>query len=275
MTGANVVFAFNDVWLRRIADDLGLLPALWARAALFLVLMLLVTNGAGRRAALATPRPGLQFVRALCPLAGSVLMLAAMGMIPVADATAMFFLSPLLASLLAMRVLHERMDAARACALALGLAGMLVIVQPGRGPLAWGHVLALACAGVIAGYQIFTVFVTRHAAARVTLLWMAATATALLSLALPFAWRAPTSLQWLELAATALLYALGHGMYIAAHARAEATRLAPLVYAQMFGTVGAGLLFYGQTPQFDTLAGAALIAGGGCIVLLRRRRTPS
>ena len=274
MTGANVVFAFNDVWLRRVADDLGLLPALWARALLFLVIMLLVTGAAERRAALATPRPALQFVRALCPLAGSILMLAAMGMIPVADATAMFFLSPLLASLLAMRLLHEKMDAARWLALALGFAGMLVIVQPGRGLFQWGHVWALTCAGVIACYQIFTVFVTRHASAKTTLLWMAAIATALLSLALPFAWKAPTPLQWLEIAATALLYAVGHGMYIEAHARAEATRLAPLVYTQLFGTVSAGLLFYGQTPQLYTAIGATLIASGGCIVLLRRRRSP-
>ena len=61
-------------------------------------------------------------------------------------------------------------------------------------------------------------------------------------------------------------------MYIVAHARTETTRLAPFIYTQLFGTVAAGWLFYGQIPQAYTAMGAALIALGGCLVLLRRAR---
>lgn len=272
MIAANVLFAFNDVWLRRIADDIGIIQTIWGRSVLFLTIMLTTMRRADWSAALSTHKPHLQIIRGSFPVIGAVLMIAAMGAIPVADATAMFFLSPLLASLLAMPLLREKMTRERWLALALGLAGMLVIVRPGSSVFQWGHVWALTCAGVIAVYQIFTAFVTRHANAKTTLFFMAATASVVTSLMVPFVWKCPSAENWLSLGATSLIYAVGHGMYIVAHARTETTRLAPFIYTQLFGTVAAGWLFYGQIPQAYTAMGAALIALGGCLVLLRRAR---
>ncbi len=272
MIAANVMFAFNDVWLRRIADDIGIMQTIWGRSVLFLAIMLLTMRRADWTAALTTHKPHLQIIRGSFPVIGAVLMIAAMGLIPVADATAMFFLSPLLASLLAMPLLRERMSVDRWLALALGLAGMLVIVQPGSSAFQLGHVWALLCAGVIAFYQIFTAFVTRHANAKTTLFFMAATASIVTSCMVPFVWHTPGVESWLQLLGTSLVYAVGHGMYIVAHGRAETTRLAPFVYTQLFGTVAAGWLFYSQVPQPYTALGAAFIVLGGCIVLLRRRR---
>ena len=150
MVAANVLFAFNDVWLRRIADDIGIIQTIWGRSVLFLAIMLTTMRRADWNAALTTHKPHLQIIRGCFPVIGAVLMIAAMGAIPVADATAMFFLSPLLASLLAMPLLREKMTRERWLALALGLGGMLVIVRPGASVFQWGHVWALTCAGVIA-----------------------------------------------------------------------------------------------------------------------------
>jgi drug/metabolite transporter (DMT)-like permease len=188
MIAANVMFAFNDVWLRRIADDIGIIQTIWGRSVLFLGIMLLAMSRADWTAALTTHKPHLQIIRGTFPVIGAVLMIAAMGLIPVADATAMFFLSPLLASLLAMPLLKEKMRAERWIALALGIAGMLVIVRPGASVFQLGHVWALTCAGVIAFYQIFTAFVTRHANAKTTLFFMAATASVITSCMVPFVW---------------------------------------------------------------------------------------
>lgn len=270
MVAANVMFAFNDVWLRRIADDIGIIQTIWGRSVLFLCIILLTMRRADWTAALTTSKPYQQIIRGTFPVIGAVLMIAAMGLIPVADATAMFFLSPLLASLLAMPMLREKMSTDRWLALALGIAGMLVIVQPGANVFQLGHVWALTCAGVIAFYQIFTAFVTRHANAKTTLFYMAATATVVTSAIVPFVWKSPSGANWLALLGTSLVYAVGHGMYIVAHGRTETTRLAPFVYTQLFGTVAAGWLFYSQVPQLYTALGAGLIALGGCIVLLNR-----
>lgn len=272
MVAANVMFAFNDVWLRRIADDIGLVQTIWGRSVLFLCIMLPAMSRADWKAAVTTRKPYLQIIRGVFPVIGAVLMIAAMGRIPVADATAMFFMSPLLACLLAMPLLGEKIGPERWLALALGIAGMLVIVRPGSSTFEWGHVWALACAGVVAFYQIFTSFVTRHSNAKTTLFFMAATASVLTTCIVPFGWQSPSFVNWLNLLGSSLVYAVGHGMYIMAHGRAEASKLAPFIYMQLLGTVAAGWLFYSQVPQLYTALGAGLIALGGCIVLLHRPR---
>ena len=82
-------------------------------------------------------------------------------------------------------------------------------------------------------------------------------------------------MSWVYLLGSSAVYAVGHGMYIMAHARTEASKLAPFIYAQLFGTIAAGWFFYDQLPQLHTALGAGLIASGGSIVLLYRpRREP-
>jgi len=272
MVLGNVIFAFNDVWLRRIADDIGIAQTVWGRSILFLLIMTFVMRRPDWWQLRTAPRPHLQIVRGMFPIMGAFLMIAAMGRIPVADATATFFMSPLFAVLLAVPLLGERISADKWLALALGFAGMLVIVRPGSGALDWAHVLALACALTVAFYQIFTSLVTRTASAKTTLFFMAATATAIMSCIVPFTWTSPGWSQWLHLAGTSALYAAGHAVYIMAHARAEASRLAPFIYFQLIGSILAGFVFYDQLPRLYTLLGGALIAAGGCIALLTRGR---
>jgi drug/metabolite transporter (DMT)-like permease len=271
MIASQVGFGLNDVWLRRIADDIGILETVWARSVLFLVIMAVVMRRADWKDALTTAKPHLQIARGLFPIIGAVLMIAAMGRIPVADAVATFFMAPLFACLLAMPLLGEQVGAERWLALALGIAGMLVIVRPGTGTFEWGHVFALLCAVSVAFYQIFTAFVVRHANTKTTLFFMAATAAVVMSGFMPFVWKTPSGETWLNLAGSSAFYAAIHGMYIMAHGRAEASRLAPFIYTQVLGTIAAGWFFYAQIPQPYTALGAALIALGGCMVLLRRQ----
>jgi drug/metabolite transporter (DMT)-like permease len=271
MVFGNVIFAFNDVWQRRIADDIGIVQTVWARSVLFLIIMIFAMRRSDWRELRDAPKPHMQVVRGIFPVLGAFLMIAAMGRIPVADATATFFMSPLIAVLLAMLLLGERIGPEKWLALALGFAGMLVIVRPGSGAFDWAHVLALTTALTVALYQIFTSLVTRTSSAKTTLFFMAATATVITSCIVPFTWTSTPGNVWLHLAGTSALYAAGHGMYIMAHARAEASRLAPLIYFQLAGSILAGFIFYGQVPRIYTLLGGALIATGGCIAILRRR----
>ncbi|MGZ8267053.1 MAG: EamA family transporter, partial [Burkholderiales bacterium] len=105
MVFGNVIFAFNDVWQRRIADDIGIAQTVWARSVLFLIIMIFAMRRRDWRELCDGPKPHLQIVRGIFPVLGAFLMIAAMGRIPVADATATFFMSPLIAVLLAMLLL--------------------------------------------------------------------------------------------------------------------------------------------------------------------------
>ena len=271
MIVANVLFAFNDVWLRRIADDIGLVTTLWGRSVLFLALMSMLMTRTDWQHVLGMSRPHLQIARAVLPLLGSFLMIGAMAHLPVADVTATFFISPLIAVLLAIALLHEKIGIEKWLALACGIAGVLVILRPAGDAFGWTHTWPLLAALTIALYQVFTTLVTRRANARVTLFFMAATATVITSVLVPFTWTTPSGGAWTMLFGTAVLYIVGHGMYIMAHAKAEASRLAPFVYFQLLGSVGAGYLLYGQVPGAYTLVGCALIALGGVLVMTRRK----
>jgi drug/metabolite transporter (DMT)-like permease len=272
MVLANVLFAFNDGWVRRIADDIGTVETVWGRSIVFVVIIALAMRRKDWRALVEAPKPHLQIVRGIFPVVAAFLMIAAMGRIPIADATATFFVSPLIAVLLAIPLLGERIGPAKWLALALGFAGMLIIVRPGTGAVDWAHLFALATALIVAFYQIFTSLVTRTSSAKTTLFFMAATAAAITSCIVPFTWTSTDWMHWLHLVGVSIVYAAGHGMYIMAHARAEASKLAPFVYFQLFGSMVAGFVFYDQVPRLYTLLGAALIATGGCIALLRRQR---
>ena len=88
---------------------------------MFLAIMTLTMRRADWHEALTTRKPYLQIIRGFFPIIGAVLMIAAMGRIPVADATATFFMAPLLACLLAMPLLAEKVGPERWLALALGI----------------------------------------------------------------------------------------------------------------------------------------------------------
>jgi drug/metabolite transporter (DMT)-like permease len=270
MIGANILFAFNDVWSRRIADDIGLVQAIWGRSVLFLGLIALTMNTAQWRETFVTRRPQLQIVRGIFPVIGAFLMIGAMGRIPAADATATFFMCPIFAVLLAIPLLREHIGLATWTAVVLGITGTLVIVQPGGSAFDRAYLWALLTAVIIALYQIFTSLVSRTDSPRTTLFFMAFTAAAITSCIVPFTWQTPSLEVWLYLLGSSLLYAIGHGMYIAAHVHEEASKLAPLLYFQLLGSIAAGFFFYGQVPSPNTMLGAVLIAAGGCIVLLHR-----
>ena len=272
MIAASVIFAFNDVWLRRIADDIGLAQTIWGRSVLFLVIISLSLSASDRRALAATPNLHLQIARGVFPIIGAFLMIGAMARIPVADAAATFFMSPLFAVVFAIPLLGERVRAATWIALAIGFAGMLVIVRPGSGNFEWAHLWALAAAVDIAFYQIFTSLVARDTSAKATLFFMACTASAITSCIVPFTWTTPDRSAWLGLLGTAICYAVGHGMYIRAHSRLPASRLAPFMYFQLIGAIGAAFYFYGQLPSPYMMLGGAMIVAGGLIALLSRAR---
>lgn len=274
MIGANLIFAFNDVWMRRIADDAGLAQSLWGRSMLFLFLIVLTRTPRQWLGALRVSQPLVQCARATLPLLASFLLIGAMAYIPIADVAGLFFLAPLIAVLLAALVLGERIKAGIWFAVLLGLAGCLLIIRPGGGNFHFAHVLALAGAVSVAGYQIMTRLVAQRYRSdpRTTLLYMALTAAVITSCIMPFSGPMPDSGDWWRLLATGALYLIGHGIYILAHMRTEASRLSPFVYAQLAGSVGAAWFFFGQIPTLQTVSGLLIITAAGALPLVWRAR---
>ncbi|MGZ9080274.1 MAG: hypothetical protein ACXW2A_18285, partial [Burkholderiales bacterium] len=73
MVFGNVIFAFNDVWQRRIADDIGIAQTVWARSVLFLIIMIFAMRRSDWRELRDAPKPHMQIVRGIFPVLGAFL----------------------------------------------------------------------------------------------------------------------------------------------------------------------------------------------------------
>ena len=97
-------------------------------------------------------------------------------------------------------------------------------------------------------------------------------ATLLCCVAAPFGWVWPDMQGWAVLVLLGLLGGGGHFLLVLAYERAPASLLAPLAYSGMIWSVLFGIALFDETPDLGTLLGAAVIAGGGLLVLGGERR---
>lgn len=218
--------------------------------------------------------PRLQAMRSMALLGSSLLFATALSRIPLADATAVGFASPLLTIALAALVLKERVAPVRWLGVAVGFLGVMVALRPpfltGAVP-DWGYLLPLGTALGFAFYQILTRRLALLEDPRVTILHTGLAGTLAASLLMPLVFVPPTAAQWAMLAGVGLLGAVGHGLMVLAYARAPASLLAPLSYSQLVWATLAGVLVFGEHPDGWTLLGALVIAAGGVLAALPQR----
>lgn len=237
-------------------------------------LALIVAARHGRRA-FSLPQPWLQFGRgAAVSLATVCFFIAAMRM-PLADATAIQFTSPILTALLAAFFLRERVRTVIWVAIALASAGVLLVLRPNV--LALGAT-ALLPLGTALGMAIL-IMLNRKAAGSAPALVMqflfAAMAAPLLILAAAifafadpgrFAVQVPTAVVLAKCAAVAVTGTVGHLLIYSATERAGASTVAPMTYMQLLVAVLVGWAWFGDSPRAAGIAGALLIVGAGLLV---------
>lgn len=222
--------------------------------------------------------PWLQLARSLALAASNLTFSTALAYVPLADATAVGFASPLLTVALASVWLGEKVGPRRWIGVGAGMAGVLIVVRPpflfGGATFHWALLLPLVTAAFFAVYQILTRKLAGLDDPRTTILHTGLAASLVPTLLLPFSWSSPEPVEWGLLVLLGLLGGAGHGLLVLAYARAPASLLAPLSYTQMIWAMLAGLLVFGDRPDLAGLAGMAVIAAGGVLVALPAGRRP-
>lgn len=214
-----------------------------------------------------------QLLRGALMISSTVLFFSVLKRVPLAEATAMNFMAPIFLMALAPWLLRERHRLHRWLGVALGFAGMLLVVRPGAGLDPIGIALGLATALNFAGFQIATRRLARDDPLT-TNYYGGLIGTVTLTLALPWFWQtlALTPLQWALLLSTGVTGAIGHGLQSAAYARSPATLLAPYSYLQIVSATALGWAAFGQLPGATTALGMACICAAGIAVALVERR---
>ncbi len=268
---AVTLYAVIDGLAKVMVQDMDVLQIIWSRFAFALPLLPIIV---GRRwpELLRTERPGLQIARGVIPIVAGAAVVVALRVMPLADVTALMFVSPLMLTALAVPLLKERVGLHRWSAVIVGFLGVLVIVRPGGGAMQWTALLPLLTAFLYALYQIATRILSRSTPPLATFTYMVLIGTAVSTLALPFVWRTPDALGWAMMAASGLLHGLAHYLVTRAFALAPAAILAPFNYAQLIGATAFGYFVFGDLPDRWTIVGALVIVGAGLYVAYRERR---
>lgn len=269
---AVLCFALLDATSKTLARDYPVLQVAWARYFFHLLIFTPVTWWRHGRALYRTRRPALHVVRALLLVAVTVLFIAALAHLPLADATALAFVTPLIVTVLSVVFLKEKVGPRRWAAVGLGFLGVLVIIRPGAGVVHWASFLVLAMSVCYAGYQLTTRALNRTELPVTTLFYTAVVGTVAGALPLPFIWEWPTAQGWALMLLLGLLGGGGHFILIVALRYASPAIVAPFMYVQLLYATALGAAVFGQLPDLWTAAGAALITAGGLWTWWRERQ---
>jgi len=190
-------------------------------------------------------------------------------LMPLADAVAVTFSSPLFLTVLSIPLLGEKVGRHRWAAVIVGFIGVLVMVQPGPGTFSIGSILALANAALGASVTIALrrMSLTERPATLVT--YQALVAVGLSVLILPFGW---VSLTWqgaIGLASIGLISGFGQILWTLAFRLVPAAILAPFSYTSMIWSIGFGFLIWGDMPTPVLIGGACVVVMSGLYILYR------
>lgn len=190
---------------------------------------------------------------------------------PLAEATAIYFVSPLIVLIFAPRMLGEKVGLKQYLALAAGMIGMLFIVRPGSGEISLiGTALLLISAVSFALVQIYTrklshrVYSEQIFVYAASMCWCIGAVTTLIFW--PTLWPTPTDWAWILL--MSVVGGLGQYALIYAYKYVPASNLAPLNYLQLVLAVIYGELLFGQMPTLSSLAGIVLVVVAGLSLTL-------
>jgi len=274
MAVAMAGFCLNDTMMKLVFADLELFQSIFLRGLLLSVLIAVV--GLHRRQLLYKPTPlDARFLglRLLGEIGSATCFLTALYHMPIANATAIIQAIPLAITLAAALFLGEKVGWRRYSAIAVGFAGVLIIVRPG----AEGFTAYSIWAVVAVVFMVLRDLSTRRFSAAMPSLYaafMTALATAVFAglMALTQDWQplAPRHLGLLSASAGFLFF--GYLFSIKAMRVGEVAVVSPFRYSILIWAIVLGILVFGEFPDFWTLVGAAVVVGMGIYTFYREQR---
>jgi len=220
----------------------------------------------------ARPNWGLHIGRTAFGWAGVTLMFASVAFIPMADATAISFLNPVFAMMLAIPLLGERVGRIRWSAAVFALIGAMILLRPTPASFQPAALLALGAACVMGVELIFIKKLTGRERVLQVLLINNLIGVGIASVAVIPVWQMPTGPQWAALAGIGVLMACAQTCFINGMARADASFVAPFSYATLvFAAIYDRVIFDTRIDAISAL-GAAIILAGALVLVVREQQ---
>ncbi len=268
---ALVLFCTMDAMVKALGGTYGAFQLMLFRSAIAMVPVAVLIWRAGGLKIVRANRPWLQAAR-VCVGFGSLLgFFYVFPRMPLVDAYAISFAAPLFMVALSVPLLGEAVGWRRWSAVAVGFAGVLIMLDP------WGiefHAISLIVLAATFCYALSTILVrllSRHDHDVVSLFWFSLAASAVSMIGAIPEWKWPTPMDWVWLILLGLLGGVAQILITRAWRLAPAAVLAPFDYASIVLAVLFGYLWFKEEPSWTVWFGLPLVMGSGLYILHRER----
>ncbi len=262
------IFPIGEAATKFISDSYSPLHLAWSRFAVgaFVLSSIVLLTHSFEKSIIKPKVLKEQTVRALCILSTTVCFVAAIARIPLTDSFGTYMIGPIVAMILAVLFLKERLTPRKILAACFGFIGAIIVVNPSVS-MNIGYWFAVG-AGISFGAYLVA---TRWAASSVPPL-LAVTFQTLFGtvVLLPFGWRLLLEIDLSHLWLFAIIgigSASANMLTISANKYAPSTLLAPLVYTEIIVASVLGYIIFKDTPSMQTWLGISVIVFGGLILI--------
>lgn len=286
---ASFSFTLNDVGIKFLSGDYPLHQVVLIRASVgLLVILAIMIPLEGGYSLLRTKHIGLHLIRGAFVVAANMLFFLGLAEIPLSEATAIFFVSPLIITVFSVLFLSEKVGPWRWFAVAMGLIGAAVMLRPTPNSFQLAGLLPAGAAFCYAGLHIMTrkMGSTERASTMAFYLQVTFVLVSVFmglaigdgryatqdSLALEFLlrpWVWPTQFDLVVMSGVGVASAVGGYFISQAYRLSEAALIAPIEYVALILAVFWGIVIFNEWPDHVAWTGMALILGGGLLMIWR------
>jgi len=263
---ATWLFAIHDATSKYLTTYFAVPLLIWARYLVYLLIMLVTVAPRIGRKVVVTHRPWLMILRALMLVGVSILFQNCLKIMPLAEATALVYVTPLLVAVMAGPMLGEKLRLIHVIATVAGFVGVLIIARPGGSISGLGVAYGLGAAFCYTAFQLLTRKLSTSEPVMRQIFYTALVGTVAMSFFVPVYWTGelPTLNQALLIISLGFCAGIGQFLFTRAFHEIPASTLSPLLNIQLVWAMLLGWAIFGQLPDLITVVGM-LIIGASCL----------
>lgn len=261
-------FACGAALIRHVSQTYHPFEVAFFRNVFGLMFMLpwLLRSGLG---ALKTKRIGMLTLRAIVALGAMLSWFSALSLMPLGEAIALNFVTPIFATILAALILHEIVRLRRWTAVAIGFLGMLIILRPGVAVIDPAAFLVLLTAACFAASSIIVKILSRTESPNAIVTWMVIYLVPISLIPALFVWETPSLEMMPWLVAVGAATTMGHVGLTRAYNASDASYVQPFQYSMLPFAAVIGYFAFAEVPDLWTWIGAGIIAASSLYIARR------
>ena len=269
--GSMLLFCTMDSMVKGMGGTYGSFQLMLFRAVISLLPIAFIVWRAGDIKVVRSKRPWLQAARVCAGLGSTIGFFYVFPRMVLVDAYAISYASPFFMVALSVPLLGEQVGWRRWSAVAVGFAGVMLMLDPWSVGL---QPMSLIVLGATFCYALSTVLVrlaSRHDQDAATLFWFAIVSSAVSLVGAIPNWVWPTPIDWVLLIVLGLLGGFGQVLVTRAWRLAPAAILAPFDYGGIVLVMLYGFFWFKEEPSWTVWLGLPLVIASGLYILHRER----